>query len=85
MPYIKDKQKEELISIAPRNCGELTYRITELLNAYLLDKGLSYQSITEIKGSILGAYDDFQDRVVNIYEKKKRLNNGDVWNHRFTL
>ena len=54
------------------------------MNSYLIDKGLSYQSISEIKAALLGAYDDFQDRVVKIYELEKLKINNDVWKREFT-
>ena len=89
MPYISTGARDQLKSL-PRsvtqpiqrsamNAGELTYQITEVIQAYLRANGLSYQSIAEILGSLRGAELDLERRIITPYEEKKQEDNGDVW------
>lgn len=61
--------------------GDLTYAITRLLNNYLAQNGVRYQHIAEISGALHQAGRDFDERIVEPYEHKKVLENGEAWNH----
>ncbi len=80
MPYISRKSKEQLAAGCPiETAGRLTYLIQQLLRRYWINSPKDYQTIAEILGSLGGAKFDFQQRVIKDYEKKKCLENGDVW------
>ena len=83
MPYIPkaDRQRRNL---AAMNVGELTYQIQQLIHLYLSEHGLRYQGIAEISGVLHQVQRDFDERVVEQYEKMKRAANGDVWDRRYT-
>ena len=78
MPYLEMDRK-----IAARytatNSGELNYRITSVLRAYIEDNGLSYQTINDIVGALEGAKLEFYRRVAVPYENYKIKVNGDVY------
>lgn len=80
MPYIKLKERFELQgSRGPRTAGELNYVFTQAIISYLQFTGLKYQSVNDVVGALVGAKDEFSRRVVKPYEKKKILENGDVY------
>jgi hypothetical protein len=78
MPYIREEDKTHA-RYSPMNVGELTYAIQQTIAEYLLYNGLSYQRIAEVTGALSQAQRDFDERVVQPYEAKKREENGDVW------
>jgi hypothetical protein len=59
--------------------GELNYKITLLLLAYLDDHTFNYQTLNDIVGAVESAKAEFQRRVVNPYEDEKIVQNGDVY------
>ena len=62
--------------------GELTYRIQQEILAYIErnpNRGLDYTTIAEVLGVLEGAKLDFNERIVQPYETRKRGQNGDVW------
>jgi len=80
MPYIKQEDREALAQgLAPQNCGELNYAITELCLEYLRTKGIMYQTINDILGALEGAKLEFYRRVAAPYEDTKIAQNGDVY------
>ncbi len=86
MPYIDKERRLALWNDSPidfndkiETAGELNFRFTEIINDYLLHKGLNYQHINDIIGALEGAKAEFQRRVVNKYEDKKIKENKDVY------
>lgn len=80
MPYIKQNRRNSSICPNPINVGEINYQITKILNTYLQDSGVSYQTINDIIGALEGAKLEFYRRIVVPYEDKKIQENGDVYN-----
>lgn len=83
MPYIKKKDVERLETNREypvlTTAGELNYYITTLVDTYLSDNGLKYQTINDIVGALEGAKLEFYRRVVAPYENMKIKDNGDVY------
>jgi len=83
MPYINQETKKHIDTIKFKavkisNCGELNYAIHKLLENYLDNNGLSYQSINDVTGALSCASQEFYRRVAKPYEKKKLKENGDI-------
>lgn len=78
MPYIK-KEDRSRARFDPITVGELNFAITRLILHYVNLKGLSYQTINDIKGALGCAWDEFYRRKVVSYEDKKIKENGDVY------
>lgn len=87
MPYIKKETRDIIVYengekiIYPdviENPGELNYALTEIIAMYLKQRGLSYQTINDIVGAIECCKNEFIRRVVNNYEDKKIIENGDI-------
>lgn len=81
MPYIDLLVRERLDSgaISPHTAGELNYEITKLINRYMVNERLRYQTINDVVGALEGAKAEFQRRVVGPYEDTKISTNGDVY------
>lgn len=80
MPYITHKRRQDLQSFdRPRTAGELNFILTRALIGYIKAKGLSYQTINDIKGVLIGVKDEFSRRVADPYEDLKIIQNGDVY------
>jgi hypothetical protein len=88
MPYIKQDRRSELtiykspyleVPDVPQSVGELNFQFTDLIFAYMENKGLSYQTINDIVGALEGAKLEFYRRVAVPYEDKKIIENGDVY------
>lgn len=81
MPYIKDKQIRKALctgELFPANCGELNYKITQLIHQYTVTKGLRYETLNEVIGVLSCVKTEFERTVIGPYESKKRLENGAV-------
>ena len=59
--------------------GVLNYKITLLLIEYYTTLGLSYTVANDIVGVLDNAKHEFQRRILDPYEDKKRQENGDVY------
>jgi len=79
MPYISKELREEVKLNGPHNTGELNYSITQIINDYIKQWGLSYKKINDILGALEGAKLEFYRRVAAPYEEEKRAQNGDVY------
>lgn len=79
MPYIEKTLRFDVDMGKALTAGELNYKITKLIVAYLEDRGTSYQSINDVVGALEGAKAEFQRRVVAPYEDAKIRENGDVY------
>jgi len=76
MPYTKKKTRYATFKTA----GDLNFRITELIRAYInTNGGLTYQKINDVCGAMHEAYNEFRERVVKPYEIFCREHNGDVY------
>ena len=86
MPYIKQKERDELMNLLIKvldmpadNAGQLNYVITLVVISYLNKHGKKYQTMNDIVGALEGAKAEFQRRVVAPYEDEKIRQNGDVY------
>lgn len=79
MPYISQEKRLLVEKFGPAEAGELNYLITKLIVDYWATNGPSYQCINNIVGALEGAKAEFQRRIVEPYEDKKRADNGDVY------
>lgn len=80
MPYI-DKNTRAIFAdgVVPRTAGELNYKLTTVILAYLNYHGLAYQTCNDIVGALENAKNEFQRRVQHPYEDQKIKDNGDVY------
>jgi len=87
MPYLLDLTKRANIDqdvdfLRPANMtgAELNYTICALLNDFVSGEGrtLQYARIESAKGAVMGAVQEFHDRVVRPYEDRKAAENGDL-------
>jgi hypothetical protein len=80
MPYI---EKHERVGIAATGqlltAGQLNYALTRVVQGYVEQHGLRYQTINDVVGALEGAKAEFQRRVVAPYEDSKIKQNGDVY------
>ena len=80
MPYIHQERRKELDAGATaKNGGELNYTISSLFNTYLIEHGISYQTISDCTSAADNAVREFYRMVVGPYENRKILENGRVY------
>lgn len=83
MPYIKKEDRERLDGTyndpIPQFAGELNYKITEMINNYIIEKGENYQTYNDLLGALEGAKLELYRRKIVPYEDIKRELNGDVY------
>ena len=88
MPYVDQGSRARLEGIvhayesalpADVTPGELNYLITRLLQAFLRRRGLSYQSLNDVRGALDNCASEFYRRVAAPYEDRKIEANGDVF------
>ena len=88
MPYVDPRSRARLETIVgtfasalPPDVtpGELNYLITRLLQAFLRRRGLSYQSLNDVRGALENCASEFYRRVAAPYEDRKIEANGDVF------
>jgi hypothetical protein len=82
MPYIEQETRDELsftLTRHPRNPGELTYLLCEVIKSYMDDLPLSFSDLCNVIGAVECAKREFQRTVVDPYEEYKRTQNGDIW------
>lgn len=83
MPYIKEKQRLPFRYLAldskVTHPGELNYIITELIQDYIENKGLSYSTLCEVEGVLSHVSKESYRRITAIYEDTKIAENGDVF------
>ncbi|MDD5016321.1 MAG: hypothetical protein PHW73_14725 [Atribacterota bacterium] len=89
MPYIKKDQRniysssiENITSILSQNKwkkGDFNYCISMIINAWVKDTGLSYDTLSNITGVLNDIKTEFERKVVAPYENKKIEENGEVY------
>lgn len=81
MPYITQKRREDLVVSGHdmESAGELNFILTRILNRYIEQKELSYQTINDIVGALEGCKLEFYRRIAAPYEDQKRFDNGDCY------
>lgn len=78
MPYI-DPKKRHMLHDGPQNPGELNYQISQVVNLYLMNKGISYTTFNEIIGALECEKLEIYRRLIAPYEDMKLEENGDVY------
>lgn len=87
MPYIKPEKRDKYTKLITEikgvgsitDAGELNYLITTLINKYLVDNGISYDTLHSVTGVLIDAKDEFKRRVVDPYEDTALFENGEVY------
>lgn len=80
MPYITQEARKELAAgRVPSTSGDLNYSITKLIDGFLMQNGVSYNSINAVIGVLECAKLELYRRVAAPYESKKCNENGDVY------
>ena len=78
MPYIPQPGRPEAAH-HPTNAGELTFALTMLVIHYIRRKGLRYQTLCEVQGSLACTSQELYRRVIAPYEDQAIARNGDVY------
>src|SRR5437867_4929363 len=86
MPYL-DKDQKECLAVALTvlgskiaTPGQLNYAICKLTERAVLQQfDLSYHTLSKFHAAIQDAADEFQRRVIDVYEDNVRVKNGDVF------
>jgi hypothetical protein len=79
VPYITQDRRTALVWDDKLSIGDVNFLITNQLQEYLEQEGLSYKTLNEIIGVLECAKQEFYRRVVVPYEDKKKEENGDVY------
>lgn len=82
MPYIKAEDRPGLRPRSDRPAkteGELNFQLSTLISDYLLENGLNYEHIGDVRGALENAASEFYARVARPYEDTKIHSNGDVY------
>lgn len=82
VPYIAKDRRERYANyeqMPPETGGDLNYVVSRIVARYTEYHGLSYGTITEVRGALMGALDEYNRLVAHPYEDVKRDLNGDVW------
>jgi hypothetical protein len=81
MPYIEQARRNEILTtdVGPANAGELTFLLSEYIDRYHGDNGLSFESIGQVIVALEAAKLEYYRRIVARYEGVKAINNGDVY------
>lgn len=80
MPYIKQGARTYLEDASPTNCGELSWKISEVIRDYLLSRELSWNdAIAHVLAAIDGAALAFKIEVAEPYERRKMSQNGAIY------
>ena len=79
MPYIDSRIREHMHLVDAEDEGELNFQITQLVDRYLLRKGVKYATLNTVIGVLECAKLELYRRVVADYEDQKCEENGDVY------
>lgn len=78
MPYIPKSQRKSTESGKYKDAGSLNYAFTQMIDAYIDQHQLNYQTCNDIVGAMECAKMELYRRLIAPYEDKKILMNGDV-------
>jgi hypothetical protein len=78
MPYIPKSQREKVESGLYVDAGSLNYAFTQMIDDYITQHELNYQTCNDIVGAMECCKMELYRRLVAGYEDKKILLNGDV-------
>jgi Domain of unknown function (DUF6899) len=88
MPYIDPASRARLQAIVDAcaqtlppevTAGELNYLFTRLALEFVRRRGLSYQTLNDVRGALHNCASEFYRRVAAPYEDMKIRTNGDVF------
>jgi hypothetical protein len=86
MPYIKQENRNQFNSLMKElnntkinSPGELNYLFTMVLQQYMVDRPISYQTFNDILGALEGAKLELYRSLVSKYEDLKKDEHGDVY------
>lgn len=85
MPHIQEAQKPQIdirvetLSRYVETKGQLNYAISKLLEAYVLRKGVNYDTLDEARAQAHGAAVEFERLILGPYEDKKIEENGNAY------
>jgi hypothetical protein len=80
MPYIKEGVRASIDLYAKtKNTGELNYKVSQLIDYYIDDHKLSYQTLNDVIGVLECLKMEVYRRIAVPYEDKKIDENGDVF------
>ena len=82
MPYISRTRRslyDNYEMHPPDTAGDLNYVVSRLIARYTEYRGLSYTTITEVRGALMGAMHEYDRLIADPYEDQKMTDNGSVW------
>lgn len=82
MPHVSQEVRRQYdpgVILPADSVGTLNYLMTEEIIRYVEEHGLSYQTINDALGALLGAALEFYLQVAVPYERNKALQNGNVY------
>lgn len=88
MPYVKDRTMREVItelSEFVKVKGDLNYAVCELIGQVILRDGISYSKMSEWIDALPDAEAELRRRILNVYEDKAIIKNGDVESFKIIL
>jgi hypothetical protein len=93
MPYIKQMDRTNLrpelaalihsLYRLGNKKGNLNYVITMMIKQYTMDKGTSYDTLSDITGVLNDVKTEFERKVVAPYEQIKEKENGPIYDNLF--
>lgn len=78
MPYIPKSERKKTEQSQYVNAGSFNYALTQMINDYIEQHQLNYQTCNDIVGAMECCKLELYRRLVAPYEDKKILQNGDV-------
>ena len=80
MPYIEKERRRALENddASPQHAGELNYVICGVIEEYIREKELRYQTLNDITGVLESVKQELYRRVTGPYENEKIAENGDI-------
>lgn len=80
-PYIPEERRDPE-KVDPRvlpKAGDLAYVLSRMVDQYVAEKGLDYQTISDIQGALETTKQEFYRRFAAPYEDRKLEANGEVF------
>jgi hypothetical protein len=86
MPYVDSNDRQNLgDGYTPENAGQLNYMLAQVVDQYIEDKGLSYQTLNDVAGVLNCLNLEIYRRITAPYENVKISANGDVFHKALAL